>query len=664
MHKEEAKKRIAKLRETINHHRYLYHVRDREEISAEALDALKHELFLLEQEYPDLVSKDSPTQRIGGKPLGKFQKVIHTVPMLSIEDVFSREELKQWEEYLLRLARGPTSRGGRTSIKTSFNYFVELKIDGFAVSLLYRSGLFVRGATRGNGRVGEDVTQNLKTIESIPLALTGHDTGEVEVRGEVYMEKKAFEKFKPLYSNPRNLASGSIRQLDPKVAASRPLKFMAYDLVTDLGQSTHAKEHEILKKLGFKTDETAKLCTTTDAIWEYRESIGKKRDSLPFQIDGVVASVNDLELFQKLGVAGKSPRGIRAIKFSGKQGVTKLKSIVLQVGRTGAITPVALLEPVEVAGVTISRATLHNEDEIRRLDVKAGDTVIVERAGDVIPAVIKVLDELRSGKEKSFHMPASCPVCKSPLSKDGKIWRCANKNCQAQRRELLYHFVSKKGFNIVGLGPNIIDTLVGEHLIVGSADIFKLYEGDLVPLERFGEKSASNIIVSIKASKHISLPRFLFSLGIRHMGEETAYDVAERFGSIEKLMRADKESLRAVRDVGEVAAESIVRWFHNTSNRKLIADLMDSGVKIGREKKGVKSANLRGKTFVFTGELKSMTRDEAKERIRDLGGEVSESVSSKTTYVVTGENPGSKLDKARKVGVKILNESEFLTLLS
>lgn len=661
MNKKEAKQRVDKLKETINHHRYLYHVLDREEISPEALDALKHELFLLEQQYPDFVTKDSPTQRIGGKPLGKFQKVTHKVPMLSIEDVFSREELGDWEDYIKRALRGTTS----------FQYFAELKIDGFAVSLRYLDGMFLRGSTRGNGKVGEDVTQNLKTIESIPLALAGHGKGEIEVRGEVYMEKKAFEKFnrervkkgEEPYANPRNLAAGSIRQLDPKVASSRPLKFMAYDLVTDFGQSTHAKEHEMLRELGFKTDETARICKTTQAIWEYREDIGRKRDSLPFQIDGVVASVNDLGLFQKLGVIGKSPRGIRAIKFSGKQGVTKLKSIILQVGRTGAITPVAVLEPVEVAGVTISRATLHNEDEIRRLGVKVGDTVIVERAGDVIPAVIKVLDELRSGKEKSFRMPASCPACQSPLAQDGKILRCKNKNCRAQRKELLYHFASRKGFDIAGLGPKIIDQLLEEHLISGPADIFKLYEGDLVPLERFGEKSASNIILAIKQSRQISFPRFLFSLGIRHMGEETAYDIAEHFGNVEKLMRADKESLMVVRDVGEVVAESIFQWFQNKSNKKIIADLIDSGVRIEIEKRGLKGNKLRGKSLVLTGELKSMTRDEAKKRIRDSGGEISESVSSHTTYVVVGENPGSKLQKAKQLGVQVLSERELLSLI-
>ncbi|MDO8470490.1 MAG: NAD-dependent DNA ligase LigA [bacterium] len=679
MNKKEVKQRIDKLKETINRHRYLYHVLDRQEISDEALDALKHELFQLEQQYPDLVTQDSPTQRVGGKPLGKFQKVTHKQPMLSIEDVFSREELGKWEEYCFRFTK-----------EDSLEYFGELKIDGFAVSLLYRTGLLVQGATRGNGKVGENVTQNVKTIESIPLTLSfakgplSRDIvqsigkhiskGEIEVRGEVYMEKKAFERFnkervksgEEPYANPRNLAAGSIRQLDSKLAASRPLRFMAYDLVTDLGQSTHAKEHEILKVLGFKTDDTAKVCKTIGKVWEYRQEIEKKRDSLPFQMDGVVASVNDGRSFQELGVVGKSPRGIRALKFSGKQGVTKVRDIVLQVGRTGAITPVALLEPVEVAGVTISRATLHNEDEIRRLGVKIGDTVIVERAGDVIPAVVKALGELRSGKEKAFHMPSACPICKSLLKRpEGeKVWRCKNKDCQAQRRELLYHFVSKKGFDIAGLGPKIIDTLIEEHLISGAADIFQLQEGDLVPLDRFGEKSASNIVASIKASKEVVLSRLLFSLGIRHMGEETAYDVAEHFGTIEKLMRADKESLLAVRDVGEVVAESIEQWFQNKSNRKLIADLLSAGVKIQKEKRRAGSTRLSGKTFVLTGELEGMTRDEAKERIRSLGGEVSESVSSRTAYVVTGENPGSKLEKAKKLGIKTLPEKKFLKFIT
>ncbi|MDP2735384.1 MAG: NAD-dependent DNA ligase LigA, partial [bacterium] len=420
MTKQEAKSRIEKLKSLINRHRYLYHVKDVSEISDEAFDTLKHELFELEQQFPDFITKDSPTQRVGGKALAKFGKVSHKKPMLSIEDLFGEEELTSWEEYLLRL-----------SGKGNMEYFTELKVDGFAVSLRYEKGILKTGATRGDGRTGEDVTQNVKTIQSIPLKLEIHgrlpvgfsvaekllSQGEIEVRGEIYMAKKDFESFnkqrekagEDTYANPRNLAAGSIRQLDSRFAASRPLRFMAYDLVSDLGQETHEQEHKILSALGFKTDPTAKAAKDIKAVFAYFEDIGRKREQLPFHIDGVVVSVNDNSLFESLGVAGKSPRGIRALKFSGKQATTRILGVKFQVGRTGAVTPVALLHPVQLAGVTVSRATLHNADEIQRLQVKIGDTVVVERAGDVIPAVVRALPELRSGREKPIVMPTHCP---------------------------------------------------------------------------------------------------------------------------------------------------------------------------------------------------------------------------------------------------------------
>ncbi len=644
---------------------------NKQEISDSALDSLKHELFLLEQQYPDLITPDSPTQRVGGKPLKEFQKAPHKVPMLSIEDVFSEKELKDWETYAQKLA------GGRIA-----SYFAELKIDGFAVSLLYKNGILARGATRGNGQIGEDVTQNLKTIESIPLKLEIENLkfkiplASFEVRGEVYMEKAAFLKFnnerkrkgEEQYANPRNLAAGSIRQLDPALAASRPLKFMAYDLVTDAGQTTHAQEHEILSLLGFITDHTAKECGALEDVAAYWSAIGKQRERLPFLIDGVVVSVNENAVFQKLGVVGKSPRGARALKFSGKQATTKVKDIVLQIGRTGAVTPVALLEPVQIAGVTISRATLHNEDEIRRLGVRIGDTVIVERAGDVIPAVAKALAELRSGKEKQFRMPSLCPVCQGKLSKpEGEaVWRCVNKECAAQKREFLRHFVSKKAFDIDGLGPKIIDQLAEEHLVSEPADLFLLKEGDLVVLERFAEKSAANIVAAIQSKKQVSLRRFVYSLGIRHVGEETALKLAEHAGTFERLAEMSAEELAKIPDVGGVVAESVIRWFQNKSNRAMAERLLKAGINIQGNSSTTPgtSEKLRGKTFVLTGTLESMTRDEAKEKIRMLGGEVSESVSRNTSYVVAGKNSGSKLAKARQFGVKTLSEKEFLNLLS
>ena len=676
MNKEEAQKRIEKLKEVISHHRYLYHVLDKQEISDSALDSLKHELYKLEQQYPELITPDSPTQRIGGEPLEEFKKVEHTLPMLSIEDVFSEKELQNWESYLKRLAPN-----------TQFEYFVEPKIDGFAVSLTYKNGLFVTGATRGNGQIGEDVTQNLKTIESIPLKieipeknslpkpiekriknLTGK--GIIEIRGEVYMEKADFERFnkelekkgeKP-YSNPRNLAAGSIRQLDPKLAASRPLKFLAYDIVTDTGQVKHSEEHQILPDIGFKTYKGKTSKNLTDIISFWRE-IAKKRETLPFQLDGVVILVNDNSLFESLGVAGKSPRGIRAFKFSPKQATTKILDIKVQIGRTGAITPIAYLEPVQVGGVTITRATLHNENEIKKLGVKIGDTVIVERAGDVIPAVSQVLTELRTGKEKSFSFPKVCSICQGKLVRpEGEaVWRCKNTNCPARKRENLYHFVSKKAFDVEGLGPQIVNQLIDEKLISSASDIFKLKEGDLIPLERFAEKSAKNMVEAIERAKKVALARFIFALGIRHVGEETAIALSNHFESIDKLKKASLEELQAVPDVGEQVSKSIYHWFRSKQNLEYLKDLRAAGIKILAPEKV--SKRLRGLTFVLTGALETISRSEAEAKIRSLGGNPAGSVSDQTDYLVLGSEPGSKLEKAKKLGVKIITEKEFLNLI-
>ena len=651
MDKREAEKRIEKLKKVISHHRYLYHVLNRQEISDEALDSLKHELFKLEKEHPELITADSPTQRVAGKPSKGFKKVEHKTLMLSIEDIFSEKELQDWENYLKRLA--PTE---------TLSYFCEPKIDGFAVTLIYRNGILETGATRGNGKVGEDVTQNLKTIESIPLRLRQNTHKIVEVRGEVYMKKKDFEKFSKTYANPRNLAAGSIRQLDPKLASSRPLKFLAYDLVTDLEQKKHSQEHQLLQDLGFKAEQ-GKECKKLSDIVDFWRQLAKKRETLPFQIDGLVIVINNNALFKKLGVAGKSPRGIRAFKFSPKQATTRVKDVKVQIGRTGAITPVAILEPVKVAGVTISRATLHNEDEIKRLGVKIGDTVIVERAGDVIPAVAKVLKDLRSGKEKEFRFPKTCPICSRTLirPKGEALWRCPNLNCRARRKKSLYHFASKKAFDIDGLGPKIIDQLLDENLISTATDLFELKQGDLIPLERFAEKSAFNLITAIQHSVKIPLARFIYALGIRHAGEETAISLAQYFRSINKLKRASKETLEHLSDIGDKVAESIYDWFKNKRNLKLIEDLFKAGIHILPPK--TFSKKLQGKTFVLTGALESITRNEAHKKIRLLGGHPSASVSQKTDYLVVGENPSSKLDKAKKLDVKIIHEKEFLNMV-
>ena len=661
-----AKQRIEKLKKVISYHRYLYHVLNKQEISDAALDSLKHELHQLEEHYPEFIAPDSPTQRVAGQPLEGFVKVKHEVPMLSIEDVFSEKELRDWEGYLKRLE--PSAE---------LEYFAELKIDGFAITLIYEAGLFVYGATRGDGKVGEDVTQNLKTIESIPLKLdtrgpsSGKIKKKIEVRGEVYMRKEAFEKVnqerkkkgEALYANPRNLAAGSIRQLDPKLAASRPLEFLAYDLVTDLGQKTHSEEHQILKALGFKTDSYAKICQNLEEAIGLWRKIAKERATLPHLIDGVVVIVNDNDLFSKLGVVGKSPRGMRAFKFSPKQATTILKDIKLQVGRTGAITPVAYLKPVEVGGVTVSRATLHNTEEIKRLGVKIGDTVIVGRAGDVIPEVIKVLPKLRTGKEKKFQMPKVCPVCGRKLMRKAKevVWRCENPDCRARRREFLYHFTSKKAFDIEGLGPKIIDQLMDENLISRAPDIFELKEGDLMPLERFAEKSSQNLVEAIQKSKKITLPRFIYSLGIRHVGEETAIDLARYFGSVDKLKKTSREELEKIPDIGGKVSESIYNWFQQKRNQKLIEDFLKAGVKILPPE--IVGKKLQGLTFVITGTLELMSRTEAEKKIRLQGGHPQSSLSKQTDYLVAGSEPGSKLEKAKELGVKTIGEKEFLEMI-
>ncbi len=711
MTKEEAEKRIEKLKKTISHHRYLYHVLDRQEISDAALDSLKHELYRLEQQFPEFITFDSPTQRIGGEPLKKFKKVEHEIPMLSMEDVFSEKELQEWESYLKRLlpsvvdeakASSPPSLLLRKS--SVFEYFSEAKIDGFSVTLVYEKGILAAGATRGNGRVGEDVTSNLKTIESIPLKLEIKKVpsslsviaerleeklkGKIEIRGEVYMEKANFEKFnkeleekgQKTFANPRNLAAGSIRQLDPKLAASRPLKFLAYDIVTDMGQKKHSEKHQILPVLGFKTD-PGKVCESLSDTVDYWQNILKKRENLPFQIDGVVVSINDNSLFQKLGVVGKSPRAIRAFKFSPEQATTRVLDIKVQIGRTGALTPVAYLEPVEAGGVTITRATLHNEDEIRRLGVKIGDTVIVGRAGDVIPDIIKVLPELRTGKEQEFKMPKNCPACGTRLAKPETevVWRCPNPKCFARQKEYFYHFVSKNAFDVVGLGPKIVEKLLDAGLISDPADIFKLEVGDIIPLESlpckprpfrknggalrgFAERSAKNLISAVQSKKKIILSRLIYALGIRNVGEETAQDLAEFFGSLEKLKRASPTELEEIVDVGPVVAKSIYQWFQQERNLELLEKLKKAGVEI-IEKKKPKYQPLKGKIFVLTGSLETIARQKAKEKIRLLGGGVSESVSERTDYVVLGKEPGAKYEKAKELGVKTINEKEFLEMV-
>lgn len=688
MEKRAAKERIEKLRREINHHRYLYHVLDRSEISDGALDSLKHELLELERKFPDLITPDSPTQRVGGKPLAKFKKVPHQARMLSLDDAFSEDELRDWEKRIRRI-----------DPRLSGDYFAEIKVDGFAISLEYEKSKLLRASTRGDGLVGEDVTENVKTVESVPLTLAdeklyeaSHEMKEIlrkhpnikkaigeknkalEVRGEIYMTKKAFEeanleqkkKNLSLYANPRNIAAGSIRQLDPKIAASRNLEFLAYDLPTDLGQETHEESHLIAKILGFKTVGLVRRCKGLSEVVEFIKEVGEKREKLPFLIDGVVVQVNSRREFAKLGIIGKTPRGAVAYKFPAEEATTILKGILVQVGRRGTLTPVAVLEPVSIGGVTVSRATLHNQDEIKRLDVKIGDTVIVERAGDVIPRITSVLKRLRPRGAREFHMPRHCPICGTPVvRKEGEVaYRCANPDCPAVHREITYHFVSRRAFDIVGLGPKVIDVLMDQGLIQDASDLFLLKEGDISVLRRFGEKSASNLINSIHSRKKLPLSRFIYALGIPHVGEETAIDLAKHFEEFRNLENASLEKLEAIPDVGEVVAKSIHHWFSIPRNKKFLDKLKKVGIIVEHEATSRKPQTLKDKIFVLTGSLSEMTRDEAKEKIRALGGDVSSSVSQNTDYVVVGEEAGSKLEKARALGVKIISEKEFLKLIS
>jgi len=680
--KEEAKRRIKKLKKLINHHRYLYHVSDKQEISDEVFDVLKHELYKLEQQFPEFITPDSPTQRVAGKVLEGFKKIKHKFPMLSIEDIFSEKELENWQKYLKRI------------INHEFEYFLEPKIDGLAVSLVYENGILVQAATRGDGKTGEDVTQNIKTIKSIPLKLEIYHLkklikknikenikknlnklihkGKIEIRGEIYIGKKDFEKLnkeiekkgKKIFANPRNLAAGSIRQLDPRLASSRPLRFFAYDIVTSLGQKTHHQSHQILVSLGFKTD-AGKVTKDLDEIVKYWKGISRIRESFPFQIDGVVISTNNLLVFKRLGVVGKSPRGIRAFKFPPKEVTTIIKDIKVQVGRTGAITPVAVLKPIEIDGVIVSRATLHNEDEIKRLDVRINDTVSIVRAGDVIPAVVRVFKELRAGREKSFKMPTICPSCKTNLikSEEKVVWRCPNKDCFARKRKYFHHFISRGGFDVSGLGSKIINRLIEEGLVFDPADLFNLTEEDIKPLERFAEKSAKNLISAIQLKKRISLAKFIYALGIRNVGEQTAQDLALRFGSVEKLKKVSFKELKNIRDIGEVVAKSIYNFFQNKINLNFIKKLNKAGIKIKKIKYKKQNLKLNKLMFVLTGTLGSMTRGEVKEKIRALGGEASKSISRRTDYLIVGREPGSKLKKAKAIGTRTLTEKEFLRMI-
>jgi DNA ligase (NAD+) len=669
--------RLKKLKETIELHRYNYHVLDKVTMPEEALDSLKGELLKIEEQYPELVTPDSPSQRVGGKPLPEFVKVKHKVPQWSFNDAFTEEDIREFDARVKRFLkqRSDLSSDLRSDLGGNLTYDCELKIDGLKIVLEYEKAVLVRAATRGDGEVGEDVTQNVKTIESVPLRLT-KPVGVI-VEGEVWMGEKNLnelnqerkKKGEAIFANPRNAAAGSIRQLDPKIAAERKLDNFIYDLSASSEKlpPTQIEELKYLAGLGFKVNKNFELCKTIDEVIAYWKKWQKKSRSEDYWIDGVVVKINERRIQEALGYTGKAPRFGIAFKFPAKQVTTVVEDIILQVGRTGVVTPVAVLRPVSVAGSVVSRATLHNEDEIKRLDVRVGDTVILQKAGDVIPDIVSVVKEMRTGKEKPYKFPVNVPECGG----GGRIeripgeaaWRCVAKDSAIQHRRRLYHFAGKRCFDIDGLGPKVIDLLLDNNLINSAPDIFDLKKGDLLALPRFAEKSADNLVKSVEKARKVTLPRFLFSLSIPQVGEETARDLAGHFGSLPKISAAPAAELEKISGVGPVVANSVAGWFADKNNKKLVAALLKRVIIEKAENPAKSGGPLAGKVFVLTGTLSSISRDSAKEKIRALGGEVSESVSPKTSYVVVGENPGSKLDKAKELGVQILNEAEFLNLI-
>lgn len=698
----QAKQRVAKLREAIDLYRYQYHVLDQSEISDAALDSLKNELQKLETEFPQLVTADSPTQRVGGKALAKFAKVRHSAPMISLYDAFSEEDMQDWQKRLLKIL------ADRNLSRPALPYHAELKMDGLAISLIYRNGQLVRAATRGDGVVGEDVTNNIRTLESVPLRLRQPtaseykklqlsskvikrlsgllETGEIEIRGEAIMTEAMLKKInkaqaavnKPVFANARNAAAGSVRQLDPAITASRALEFYVYGLATELGLGLHHLEHEIAALLGFKILKQNKVCKNLQEVFNFHHYWEKHREKLTFECDGIVAVINDTSLWPVLGTIGKGPRYMMAYKFPAEQATTQVVDVEWQIGRTGVLTPIARLEPVRVKGVMIRNSTLHNMDEIKRLGLKIGDTVILERAGDVIPKIISVLPALRTGKEKTIKPPTRCPICGNNVAKVGDevAYRCTNKTCYAVNLRRLGHWTSKGALDIEGLGPKIIEQLVKAGLVHDPSDFYDLKKDDILALERFAEKSADNLIGSIAAKKRIPADKFIYALGINHVGEETADLLARSLsgwktgskkistpsdiGSIFKRLPITR--LEELPDIGPKVAESIADWFKEPVHQEFLNKLTQHLITV-EPPAAIERASLSGKTFVVTGTLSGLTRDEAKATIKKYGGSVSSSVSRQTDYVVVGENPGSKYDTAKKLGVTTLSEQEFLNLL-
>ncbi|KAA0546355.1 NAD-dependent DNA ligase LigA [Bacillus sp. BGMRC 2118] len=664
---EQLHERIEELRDLLNKWNYEYHVLDKPTVPDSEYDQTLHELIRLEAENPHLLTDDSPSQRVGGAALSVFEKVEHRTAMLSLGNAFNDDDLRDFD------------RKVRQGVGDQVSYVCELKIDGLAVSLRYEDGLFVQGATRGDGSIGEDITQNLKTIRSIPLRLT--KPFSLEVRGEAYMPKKSFDALneqkkaagEELFANPRNVAAGSLRQLDPKLAAKRNLDIFVYGIgnVGSTGVTSHSQGLDLLHELGFKTNPEREKCASIEDVINYVQKWQEKRPNLAYEIDGIVIKVDSLEQQDELGFTAKSPRWAIAYKFPAEEVITKLIDIELSVGRTGVVTPTAILEPVRVAGTVVKRASLHNEDLIREKDIKLGDTVIVKKAGDIIPEVVGVLTERRTGEEVEFAMPTHCPECESELVRlEGEVaLRCINPMCPAQIREGLIHFVSRDAMNIDGLGERVISQLFEEKLISDVADIYRLEKDQLVQLERMGDKSATNLVNSIQASKSNSLEKLLFGLGIRHVGAKAAKTLAQQFETIERLQEAKVEELVAINEIGDKMAESVATYFDNPDVQKLISELRELGVNTSYN--GPKLVNVEdidsyfaGKTVVLTGKLEILSRNEAKEKIELLGGKVSGSVSKKTDLLIAGEAAGSKLEAAQKHGVEIWDEARLVEELN
>lgn len=658
-----AEKKVRELHDLLNQYNYEYYVLDQPSVSDAEYDQLLRELTQLETSFPELKSIDSPTQRVGGAVLDVFEKVQHQSPMLSLGNAFGEEDLRDFDRRI------------RQAVGDQFSYVCELKIDGLAVSLRYEDGLFVKGATRGDGTIGEEITSNLRTIRSIPLRLK--EPVSIEVRGEAFMPRKSFESLNAAknergeepFANPRNAAAGSLRQLDPRIAASRNLDIFLYN-IADIGETgvvSHSAGLDLLEHLGFKTNKERRRCANVDEVISYIEEWTEQRPNLPYDIDGIVIKVDSLAQQEELGTTAKSPRWAIAYKFPAEEVVTTLKAIELSVGRTGVVTPTAILEPVLVAGTTVQRASLHNEDLIREKDIKIGDHVIVKKAGDIIPEVVNVLVERRTGAEEEFHMPTHCPECESELVRleEEVALRCINPKCPAQIREGLIHFVSRTAMNIDGLGEKVISQLFAEELIHDVADIYKLTYDQCIKLERMGEKSVNNLLAAIDASKGNSLEKLLFGLGIRHVGAKAAKTLAQEFESIDRLAAATKEELTAINEIGEKMADSVVTYFELEEAMELIEELKEAGVNTlytGPKKVAVENLDhfFAGKTIVLTGKLEQLSRNEAKEKIESLGGNVAGSVSKKTDLVIAGLDAGSKLAKAEQLGIEVWDEERLI----